>query len=158
MPVAIVAEPNVTMNGDIRKNATHRPLISPTARPLPIPAQPDHHERAGDAGQRDDRADREVETADDENQHLPGGHDDEVGRIAQHVEDVLQREKVRHEQCENDVQDDQRDQKKPDLVVHAVQPIRGRGLVKIAARARSHRRSYTLCRSCAASWRNSRKK
>ena len=45
----------------------------------------DHDQRAGNAGERDHRTLRQVEAADDEDQHLTGGDDDEIRRAAQHV-------------------------------------------------------------------------
>jgi hypothetical protein len=69
----------------------------------------DHDQRAGNAGERDHRTLRQVEAADDEDQHLTGGDDDEIRRAAQHVEEVLHGDKVRNEQRERDEQHGQQD-------------------------------------------------
>ena len=109
------------MKGEIRRKATQAPLTRPddgAASQAGKNADQDneaglggegileagHDQRAGDAGERHHGALRQVEPADDEDEHLARGDDDKIGRAAQHIEEVLHRHEVRNEQRERDEQ------------------------------------------------------
>ena len=99
----------------------------------------DHDQRAGDTGERHHRALRKIEAADDEDQHLAGGDDDEIGRTAQHVEKVLHGDKVRNEERERNEQHRQQDREESGGVIGPQNPLEN------PRRQRTHR--WSICRS-----------
>ena len=158
-PVAIDIVPSVTMNGETRRNATQRPLIRPTATPHAKPGEHAEHDDGGasgracaeappstcarhDAGQRDDRADRQVEAADDEHQHLPGRDDDEKDELRRTLKTLLQRRGSAARTARGAThQHDQQDRQEPDAASRREQPLRARigRALSVAERADRHR-------------------
>ncbi len=142
-PVAIDIVPSVTMNGEMRRNATHRPLTRPTTTPHPEAGEnAGEDDEAGLGRQRSLRPTmtsaldtlvsattaptRQVEAADDEDQHLAGGDDHQIGRTAQHVEKVLHDEEVRHEDREQHDEHHQQDRQESDRAVETENSLEGR--------------------------------
>ena len=88
MPKPTDAMPSVIMNGETLNTATPMPLTTPTKVPAPMPARMPkvsvisgrvgvggverrHGQRGDHRGDGDDRADREIEAAGEQRQHLP---------------------------------------------------------------------------------------
>ena len=118
--------PSVIMNGETPASATPAPLAMPMSMPAPTPASiptaMTQHDRIGKRhvhgrhgrgadhrGDREDRADRQVEAACQQREHLAHGHHREIARLPQHVLDVLGPIEPARQQREDDDGDQQQE-------------------------------------------------
>ena len=85
------------MKGDTRLKATSTPLSAPISEPTAqatatasgmLPTVAVHQHGATDSGQRDHRADREIDAAEDHHLGHADRGDADRRRLAQHVEDI----------------------------------------------------------------------
>ena len=76
-------------------------------RPVPVVAEIAHHH----AGQREDRADRKVDAADEDHERHADGHDAEHRDLVHHVQEVAQGQERVGRQRQKDAEQDQADQR-----------------------------------------------
>ena len=115
--------PSVMMNGDTPNQATPTPLTQPSTAAAPGRHRtPQHGEAASSVPlppanapspcepttevMASDSADRKIEAAGDQGQHLPQRHQDQIDRLAQQIQKVLLTEKVGRQVGKNDQRND----------------------------------------------------
>jgi hypothetical protein len=110
-----------------------------------------HGQRGNHRGDGDNLADREIEAAGEQRQHLPHGDDGQIGRLPRDRDQILAGQEARRQGVEDDQRNDQ--QERQDADAHE-QPLQRHAVVQPALRdflfhqARVRSKKLASTRSC----------